>query len=179
MSCVYALHLKDHPNEYRYIGVTKHSVEERLYRHKKSAKYDKKYPVHMWIRKHYEDVVATVLVDNLSIEEALELEVRYIADFRKNGHNLLNATDGGDGITGYVFTEEARKAVSDGQRGRKFSEETKRKISESKQGKKLSEEHRKKIGDGVRGKVRSAETRRRMSESQKGKSRNPYIKGSE
>lgn len=133
----------------------------------------------MWIRKHYEDVVATVLVDNLSIEEALELEVRYIADFRKNGHNLLNATDGGDGITGYVFTEEARKAVSDGQRGRKFSEETKRKISESKQGKKLSEEHRKKIGDGVRGKVRSAETRRRMSESQKGKSRNPYIKGSE
>jgi hypothetical protein len=179
MPCVYALHLKDLPNEYRYIGVTKHSVEERLYRHKKSAKYDKKYPVHAWIRKHYEDVVATVLIDNLSIEEALELEVKYIANFRKSGYNLLNATDGGDGITGYTFTIEARKAVSDGQRGRKLSEDTKRKISESKKGKNLSKEHRKKIGDGIRGKVRSAETLKRMSEAQKGKPRNPYPKGTE
>lgn len=174
MACVYVLHLKDAPKEYRYIGVTTHSAEERLYRHKKSSKYDKKYPIHLWIAKHYDNVTFTILDDNLTLEEALDLEVKYIANYRKEGYKLLNATDGGDGITGYVFTEEARRAVSEGQRGRIHSAETRRKIAAAHTGKRLSEEHKRKIGDKSRGRVVSEETRKKMSEWQKGKPRSFY-----
>ena len=82
-------------------------------------------------------------VDNIIIQEhqsetdAFEAEKFLIAHYgRKDlGTGILrNLTDGGDGVPGYVFTEEDRKKLGSGLRGKKRpprSEDWKRKLGES------------------------------------------------
>ena len=88
-----------------------------------------------------------------------------------NGYNL---TEGGDGVVGYVFTEEQRRKVSEGQIGRKMSAKAKQKLLERNQGNKFSqgvrmpEEHRLKLIKINKGSKRSPEILARMSESHKG-----------
>jgi hypothetical protein len=132
------------------------------------------------------------LKQNLTEEEAFRHEIYMIAVFgRKDlGTGILhNLTDGGDGASGYVFSEETRKKMrertpseetrkkmSEARRGEKnhnygkiHSEETRRKMSESQIGKTLSKEHIDKIIEGLKGRPVSEETRRKMSETRKGK----------
>jgi len=132
------------------------------------------------------------LKQNLTEEDAFRHEVYMIAVFgRKDlGTGILhNLTDGGDGASGYVFSEETRKKMrertpseetrkkmSEARRGEKnhnygkiHSEETRRKMSESQIGKTLSKEHIDKIIEGLKGRPVSEETRRKMSETRKGK----------
>jgi len=108
-----------------------------------------------------------IIEDKLSESEALDLEKQLIKKYGRKDNKtgiLRNMTDGGDGMSGWVP-----------------SDETKQKISESKTGKKinrtffpkLSEEHKEKIGNAHRGMKRSDETKRKISEGQKGKKRKP------
>ena len=133
-----------------------------------------------------------ILKQNLTEEESFRHEIYMIAVFgRKDlGTGILhNLTDGGDGASGYVFSEETRKKMrertpseetrkkmSEARRGEKnhnygkiHSEETRRKMSESQIGKTLSKEHIDKIIEGLKGRPVSEETRRKMSETRKGK----------
>jgi len=133
-----------------------------------------------------------LLKQNLTEEEAFRHEIYMIAVFgRKDLRTgiLHNKTDGGDGASGYVFSEETRKKMrertpseetrkkmSEARKGEKnhnygkiHSEETRRKISESQIGKTLSKEHIDKIIEGLKGRPVSEETRRKMSETRKGK----------
>lgn len=126
------------------------------------------------MRKIFEDVglepIIIKIFENLSEDLAFEKEKSLIALIgrcdRKKGP-LTNLTDGGDGLSGLVFTEEmkchmsaARRNLSDKTRekmilahtGKKHSEETKKKISLSQIGqssfmfgKHLSETTKKKI----------------------------------
>lgn len=51
-----------------------------------------------------------ILHENLSEQEALEYECWYIDEYKYNiGYNLVNLTDGGDGISGYKPSEEEIK----------------------------------------------------------------------
>ena len=134
------------------------------------------------------------LKQNLTEEEAFRHEIYMIAVFgRKDlGTGILhNLTDGGDGASGYVFSEETRKKMrertpseetrkkmSEARRGEKnhnygkiHSEETRRKMSESQIGKTLSKEHIDKIIEGLKGRPVSEETRRKMSEALIGNTR--------
>jgi hypothetical protein len=134
------------------------------------------------------------LKQNLTEEEAFRHEIYMIAVFgRKDlGTGILhNLTDGGDGASGYVFSEETRKKMrertpseetrkkmSEARKGEKnhnygktHSEETRRKMSEAQKGKTLSEEHKDKISEGLKGKPVSEETRRKMSEALIGNTR--------
>jgi len=43
----------------------------------------------------------------------------WIATLRETGHRLLNVSDGGTGITGYVFTDKDKEKMSKAQKGRK------------------------------------------------------------
>lgn len=92
-------------------------------------------------------VLVEILHDGLTDREALEKEVELIAKFGRkiNGGCLTNATDGGDGASGYKHTEEA-----------------KRKIAESKTGNQNN-------GSGMRGKAHNPETRAKMSRVRTGK----------
>lgn len=49
---------------------------------------------------------------------------------------MTNSTDGGEGIRGYVPSEETRKKLSDVHRGAIFTKERREKISKSLTGKK-------------------------------------------
>lgn len=100
--------------------------------------------------KHY----IIILESNLSEIGALALERRYIKWFGRKDIKtgiLINFTDGGDGTSGIIFSEERKAAIGNFHRGRKrpprepVSEETKEKIRQGNLGKKRSQETKDKI----------------------------------
>jgi hypothetical protein len=121
-----------------------------------------------------------VLYDNLTIEEAKEIEKDLILQYGRielRTGPLANLTDGADGS--YNISEETRKLMSDfrkgllsgernGRYGMPVSEETRKKISDALKGKPLSEETKKKISDVLKGREVSDETRNKLSELNKG-----------
>ena len=123
------------------------------------------------------------LKQNLTEEEAFKHEIYMIAVLgRKDlGTGILrNKTDGGDGPSGAVRSEETRRKKSESMKGKKTSEETRRKQSEAMKGKNKgkspSEETRRKLSEAMKGenhplygKSPSEETRRKQSEAMKGK----------
>ena len=123
------------------------------------------------------------LKQNLTEEEAFKHEIYMIAVFgRKDlGTGILhNRTDGGDGTSGFVPSEETRIKLSEAMKGRIFSEEHKEKLSLIRKGINLSEDTRRKIGESGKGrtpwnkgKTLSEETKRKISEMNKGRSKPP------
>lgn len=128
-----------------------------------------------------------------SEQDAFDLEIIVIDILRTDGHRLVNLTDGGDGVRGYVLTDEARLKMSLAQKGkvltaehrakmsasrmgRKFSQETRGKISSANKGKKrgpFSEETKRNMSAALVGRPVSDETRERMAASQTGKKASP------
>jgi hypothetical protein len=119
-------------------------------------------------------------------QEALDHEKFLIFCFRSMGINLCNMTDGGDGVIGYVPTEEHRRKTSERMKGYVPTEETRKKISASKignkarlgkknsekhkeitaliwKGKKLSEEHKMKLSLAKLGKKLSNESKKKKA----------------
>ena len=71
--------------------------------------------------------------DNISQEEAKQLEIHYISVYGRIDRGtgtLCNMTDGGDGRTGYKCTDETKEKMRKAATGVKFTEERKRKIGE-------------------------------------------------
>ena len=131
--------------------------------------------------------------EGLTEVEAFSLETYCIQAYGRidMGNGILrNRTDGGEGSSGAVVSEETRRKLSDmrrgenhylwGQRGelsplwgKPRSEETKRRMSEARQGekhplwgKKHSEETKKKMSETRTGKIFSEEARRNMKIAQ-------------
>jgi len=91
---------------------------------------------------------------------------------------LTNLTKGGDGLSGWIPTEEARRKMSAAQKGIKRRDETKRKMSEAQKGNQsakgikrptFSPEVRSNMSEAHKGLKCSDETKRKMSEAHKGK----------
>lgn len=57
---------------------------------------------------------------NMTEEEAFEEETKLIAQYKEQGIELANMTDGGEGISGYKHTEEYKEYVSNLYKGRKI-----------------------------------------------------------
>lgn len=101
-----------------------------------------------------------ILCENLNQDEARELEMSLISEYRSNEEQFgYNITIGGGGAAGYKQTLEHI---------RKRTEKTTAKLL----GRRLTEEHKKKISEGVRGeknphfgKHPSDETRRKLREA--------------
>jgi len=83
------------------------------------------------------------------------------------GCDLVNSTDGGDGMRNP--SEETRKKISQNARNRTFSTETRAKLSNAGKGKRHTEESRRKISESQRGKVISLEQRNFLSLYRTGK----------
>jgi hypothetical protein len=126
------------------------------------------------------------LETNLSEIGALALERRYIRWFgRKDNDNgvLRNLTDGGDGVSGAIRSEETKQKIrlanigkrcplevkqkiSETLKGKTFSQETIRKRIETNTGRKHTEETKQKIREAKRGKIFSEETKQKMKDAQ-------------
>lgn len=120
-----------------------------------------------------------ILKQDLTEEEAFKHEKYMIAVFgRKDlGTGILhNKTDGGEGVSGLIHSEQTKRKRSESLKGKNhrnygkcLSEETKRKISLSLKGKSPSEETRRKMSEMHKGKSPSEQTKRKLSEKFKGK----------
>lgn len=142
-------------NEIRYVGQTKKSLEIRLSQHIKLSKRKtkKKYHVNFWIEKllmeNLEPSIKSVH-QNLTKNEANELEKYEIENLSNKGNKLCNLTNGGDtflmsdetkikmrnsklgeknSFYGKTHTEETKKLIKEKAIGRFVSEETKKKLS--------------------------------------------------
>ena len=126
-----------------------------------------------------------LLEQNLTEFGALALERRMIRWYGRKDMGtgiLYNLTDGGEGCSGLIHTEEHKRKVGEASRnrvfseesrrkrsialkGRKFSEETLQKMSLAAKGRKLSEEHKRKISG--KGRSHSEDTKRKIGEANK------------
>jgi len=93
--------LTDKNETIRYIGLTSKSLEKRLKQHKQSSRNKFTHKAN-WIKQQDYKIDIILLEDNLTKEEAIELEIAYIVQYGRD--NLTNATDGGEGVKGYLYT---------------------------------------------------------------------------
>ena len=94
------------------------------------------------------DIVVRKVEENVSHEQAKELECFLIAEMRGFGIDLTNATDGGDGTEGYKHTAETLAKIR-----HDWTDEQKQRISESLKGRSnpCSEQRRQAIIAGTTG----------------------------
>lgn len=124
------------------------------------------------------EVLSEILFDGLSEEQAHAKEIELIAFYgrRVNGGCLTNATDGGEGTSGWKPSEETRRKMSKAKTGKKrgpMSEETKMRISSGNKGKKCSPESIEKTASANRGRKHTPESRAKMSAARVGKRQTP------
>lgn len=134
-----------------------------------------------WTKGKYEvgkpkDTSKIVLIEqNLTELQAFILERYYIRWFgRKDlGTGILrNKTDGGDGCSGQIASEETRRKISEKKTGVKrppVSEETRIKQSLTRKGKSFTEKHKQNIAKSQIGNKKSKETKEKISKIHKGK----------
>lgn len=112
-----------------------------------------------------------ILNNNLTEKEAFDLEKKYISIIGRieNGGSLTNLSDGGEGQSGFKFSDETKSKMSkdrtgkgNSMYGKKHSDESKLNISLSKIGK-ASPNKGKKLEDIV-GKEKSDEIKKTMSD---------------
>ena len=116
------------------------------------------------------------VLNNLTEEQAFCNEIDFISWYGRvdlNNGILRNLTDGGDGPSGAIRSEETKRKMSEAKKGKTNSEEHIRKVSEANKGKTRSEETKRKISESRKGQglgiLKSEETKRKISESLKGK----------
>lgn len=153
-------------NEIFYVGIGK--TEKRA--------YSKRSRNSLWYNiVDKTDYSVEIIAEVDTWELACELEELLIQEYGRRDlglGSLVNMTDGGEGRTNVVVSDETRKKMSKTRTGKKFSEETKTKISEAMKGKKHLEETKRKISNNSRGHKkpdRSLEHNQKLSEALKGR----------
>lgn len=124
-----------------YIGQTHRKLDKRWKQHLRDAfgKQGKNvFALHLALRKYgAEAFVVNEVARANTLENILSVERQMIVEhntFSSAGHGY-NQTKGGEGVPGYILTEEARARMSKAHLGQKrgpHSTETKRKMSETK-----------------------------------------------
>jgi hypothetical protein len=140
---------------------------------------------------------AEKIIDNIDEEFALLAEIEIIDIYKKRGINLVNMTNGGEGLSGYTYVmkESTKKKLSEKAKGRpgKFksenvTEKMRQKIIESNKkrkgiptgrvtfaGKKHTEEHKEFMREKMKNRQFSDESRLKMSLAQKKRFQNNPI----
>ena len=126
------------------------------------------------VSKH--GLLVQIILDSLNEVCAFSIERMVIAKYGRA--NLINLTNGGEGTSGHVVSEEAREYLRLVNTGKVVSEETRQKISAAAVGRTISEEHRlavrranslRKSSDKHKEAVRRANTLRQISDETRAK----------
>jgi hypothetical protein len=132
------------PNGKHYIGLTTTSLKKRQARHKCSAKNGDTQCLYNALRKY--DMIDTfqlIEIDTAdTLEKLYEMEIRYILMYdsyymNENGYNM---TYGGEGISGYVCTDDEKQKNSKTKK-KYYEEHPEAKQANSEIKKKYYEEH--------------------------------------
>lgn len=165
MACVYGLVSTKNISVIRYIGASKYDEPSaRLNKHYEHAMYtDLNRPVYDWMRKHLADgySINAVTLAVVSLEDVAAVEQSYVAEHRKLGRTLLNLTDGGEGVSGYLHSDSSRQKMREAW--------ARRKERSSSTDRSLSAEHKAKISASMAGRKQSADHTRKIAESRKSK----------
>ena len=139
---------------------------------------------HNIVNKYGFDV--QILAEWKTSQEAKDHEILLISCLKDMGIKLVNLTDGGEGLSGVIFSDEHKQKLSQSRignqwaKGQKWSNESKMRISESNKrrkgiptgkaqfaGKHHTEAHKEYMRQKMKGRVFSEETRLKMSTAQK------------
>ncbi len=112
----------------------------------------------------------------ISLSDLADAEVYWIAYFRGNGSGLTNLTDGGEGSTGLIHSNETRAKMSAVKKGRKLSSGHVANISKAQRGRKHSPETKARMSVSHTGAGHSEATRVKLSQINKGKKHSPETK---
>lgn len=133
-----------------YIGK---GLKERLYDHL----YSKGKFISRVINKIREvglEPIIKKVLDNLTEEKALSIENNLILTIgRRDKHTgpLVNLTDGGEGMSGIIFSDESRMRMGSSNRGKKIPQERIEKLRLALFGRKHTEEHKNAISKSLIG----------------------------
>lgn len=166
---IYALFSLDKPNEIRYVGQTCSQIEKyfkNAYQNDILKFRNSKRPVYKWLFSNNLKVGYKILEESAIWNES---EIKWIAKLKEEGHRLLNCTNGGEGLIGYIFTDDHRENIRKSRICKKHSKSARLNISKAQIGKKLSESHKSSLLKSLIGRKLSEETIRKMSKSQIGK----------
>ena len=108
MELVYIYSLKDpRDNQIKYIGKA-NNIDTRLYTHTVNCNLVKNTPKIQWIKSLKDKGLKPIIeeIDCVLKSEWQFWEKHYISLYKSWGFNLLNKTIGGEGISGYKFTED-------------------------------------------------------------------------
>lgn len=119
----YIVYMHIFPNNKKYIGITSKTPNGRW---EGGTGYNKIRQPMMYnaIQKYgWDNVKHVILFENLSYEEASQREIELIAKYKTNcrryGNNYgYNMTDGGDGTTGHIVSDEAKIKMSQKRMGK-------------------------------------------------------------
>jgi hypothetical protein len=128
------------------------------------------------VKKHGRTV--EIVASGLQEWYALELETDLIALYGRSDLELgplANYTDGGDGASGAIRSDEFKARNVAFHTGRKRSEATKKNISEAKKGTVVSKETRLKMSKAQKGRIHSELTLLKMAESNRKRDRGSFV----
>jgi hypothetical protein len=176
-NCYVYQHVRLDTNEVFYIGIGSGRNYERANRISRRSNWWNKIVAKAGRR-------VEIIVDNISWDEACQKEQELILKYGRRDlgkGTLVNMTNGGDGVTGIVMTEEHKRKIGQankggkGWTGRTHSEETRRLLSKINKGhkyhlgKKLSEQTKNKIRETLTGKPWTEQRRQNLSKAVKGR----------
>lgn len=152
---MYTIYKHTFENGKSYIGLTKHTMEERLEGHKKEAQSGSPFLFHKALRKYNFNIRSEILETCETIEEANALEQKYIKIFDTFGENGYNMTEGGDtpfsSVKGKTYFEIYQSKY--GENTEQYIKERQEKLSKKFKGREVSQEAREKMSKVHKGKV--------------------------
>lgn len=135
------MYVIDETNEVFYIGKGKGN---RAYTGKRNKFCEDMKSTHNWS--------VVFIKENLSEDEAFQLEIKLIEEYKKQFNRITNQTLGGDGISGYQMSEEVKGKISNSSKAKwKDKEFVKRQMWHRQNGVYKSAEFRNKISMVVSG----------------------------
>jgi group I intron endonuclease len=154
------------PTSKKYIGVTEKGLDHRIHQHlnnvKRGCKKSKKF--YNSIKKYKIENFIIGVIEECDSSLLFEREKYYIKEYNTY-HDGLNSTLGGEGVSGWKHTEEAKIKIKEKRKNQIITEEHKENLRKHKHTEEWKINHIKRMT----GRVVSDETRKKLSESQKGR----------
>lgn len=132
-------------------------------------------PHHQHIVKKYgaQNILVFVFPCDSEIQ-ALADEIQHIAQLRRDGFELCNQTNGGDGVSNP--TPAIREKIGRGQRGKKRAQEHCKRLSQSRKDQKFPPEYSERMSAAMHKRYSDPNERKRTSEATKAALQRPEIK---